>query len=110
MKNKDYKFQSFLWKVRKNNKPGKMWSLSGEYRERLLQLGYVLEPALFRIPTRRLRNYRATNNKLLRELHHASKAKKPSIVRFLSEEEMRILDDRGYRYYPYKYFILRHVK
>lgn len=89
----------------KNN--SKLWNLNWKQYQHFVSEGFLIETVLFKISTRKLKNYSLCNNKLLKELHYAYKNKKRYIVRQLTPEQVQRLQEEGLKVTPFKYHIMK---
>ena len=91
---------------RRNGEREVVWKLNDIQLEYITGvLGYEVTPYLYSIQTRKLKNYGATQCSLLKELHHANKKGKKTIVRTVSYQELKTLEEYGNRYWIEKYKI-----
>lgn len=109
MKDKNYRLVRMKYDLADKKKRGQkavIWRLSREQREYIIEvLHYEVTPYLFKIRTRKLVNYNSCNSPLLKELHHARKRNKDYVIKKLSREQKRQLDDYGIQYQAEKYLI-----
>ena len=109
MKDKQYRLAKLKYQLQERKRNGTryvMWKLNREQVEYIVEsLGYQVTPYLYRIRTRRLKNYKATQSSLLKEIHHANKAGKKTIMKKLSAQQIKVLDQYEIKYWPEKYRI-----
>lgn len=103
MKNSDYQLVRLKWKIQENKNPKKFWSLNITQREYFENLGWEIEVALYKIPTRQLKNYSKTQNSLLKSIHHEYKKGKLYMAKQLNSRELRMLIELGFNVKPLKY-------
>lgn len=95
MKNSAFQYKTLKYKVSQNKNYKKFWSLNQNEREYLERSGYLVRATLFKIPTRKLRNYYNNQSHLLKELHHAYKNGKRYIVKELNATQLKELHENG---------------
>lgn len=109
MKDKQYRLAQLKYQLAdKRNKGVRkvVWKLNRAQWEYVTEvLHYEVTPYLYRIQTKKLICYKATTSSLLKELHHANKRGKRSIVKKLSAQQRRLLDESGIKYWIEKYQI-----
>ena len=81
-----------------------VWRLSQKVKTEV-EKRYIVEDFLYEIRTKCFNDIR-TKDKLIREVHMASKAKKKTICRQLSNMEKEILEKNNVYFRPVKYRIL----
>ena len=82
-----------------------VWRLSSEQQSFIEEdLGLEISPKLYVIRTRKFSRLREKGH-LLKDIHFSCKSGKHTIVRELKAEDMKILDEYGVYYRPYKYAI-----
>ncbi len=109
MKDKQYRLSKLKYQLtdkKRKGVPQVIWKLNRAQKEYVTEvLHHEVIPYLYRIQTRRLKCYKATTNPLLKELHHKNKQGKKTIVKKLSAQERKVLDDNDRKYWPEKYQI-----
>lgn len=80
------------------------WRLTRQQMEYVEQLGYRIEPFLYCVRTKKFYNLKDLHP-LLKSIHYKNKKGKDSVVIRLKSSEMKLLDEYGLSYYPYKYII-----
>lgn len=109
MKNRQYRLAKLKYQLEDKKRNGiryVIWKLNRVQVDYIVEiLRYQVTPYLYRIQTRQLKNYRGTQNSLLKELHHANKEGKKTIVKKLSVQQLKVLDEYGLKYWTEKYRI-----
>lgn len=106
MKDKQYKLSRLKYQLADKKRNGVrevVWKLNHSQLEYITGvLHHQVTPYLYRIQTRKLKNYGATQSSLLKELHHTNKRGKKTIVKKLSHQQLQILDEYGIKYWVEK--------
>lgn len=108
MKNKNFKFKKLKDQLRRYKDSGKkvlIWKLSKDQLNFIETLGYMAEPYLYEIFTKRFNNIYTIKSSLLKDIHYQCKDGKKSFVCKLKKDERKILDEYGVRYRVAKYKI-----
>lgn len=110
MKKENYNMSKLKHSVLANRDPNKLWGLNKEQIEMIEKLGGTVQPVVYRIRTRKLKNqtYYKTKNPLLRELHYANKNGKDYISKKLKPADKNILNEQNIPYYPKKCTVVFH--
>lgn len=93
LKNKNSRDKSFIWK------------LSDEQVDFVRTLGYVVEPYLYAIKTKRFYNVRNLKHQILKEIHYKNKNGRWEYVRPLTDSEKDVLKEYNIKFYVAKYKI-----
>lgn len=109
MKNGQNRLAGLKYHLRSKKAEGKkeiIQKLSGEQLIYIEKLGYQTIPWLYEITTKRFINVKNADSALLKDIHYANKNGKRKIYRTLKRQEIKVLDDRGIYYRPYKFKII----
>lgn len=101
--------KDFEEKVKRNKNYNKIWSLKTKQYNYFISKGFVVEPVLFKIQARKLKNYCLCSDSLLKELHHAYKKGKRYIVKKLSLEQVQQLQENRVKVTPFKYRVKKKI-
>ena len=82
-----------------------IWNLNASTKAIVEDLGYEVEPYLYKVSTRRFANVKGIKNTFLRDLHYSSQKGKKFVVSSLKRADRKVLDDYGIRYEPIKFKI-----
>ncbi len=108
MNNKLYKMSKLknqLLDKKRKNKSNPCWKLNHEQKNYVENtLGFRTTPVIYSITTRSFQNIRQQSS-ILKDIHYAFKRGVPRMVRKLSMDEKKVLDEHSVKYTPYKYVI-----
>ena len=82
-----------------------IWTLNASTKAIIEDLGYSVEPYLYKVPTRKFANIKGIKNTLIKDLHYSYQSGKKFVVSSLKHGDRKILDDYGIRYEPIKFKI-----
>lgn len=102
-----YTFLDKLEAMQKHGKKEVLWTLSQEQLEQIEESGYVVEPYIYKVRTRRFSKCALAHGAgLLKDLHYASKKGKDFLFCKLRKEDFEFLKNNDISYRPLKYRIL----
>ena len=105
MRNNNYQLSRLKHEILKPANRNKHWSLNKAEREFVVyNLGLKVEPSLYRIYTKNIKNIKQITNLLLRDVHFKRK-RMDSFVHELSPKDQEILKSYNVKFQPIKYKI-----
>ena len=87
-----------------------VWTLNASTKAIIEDLGYDVQPYLYKVTTRRFANIKGIKNPFLKDLHYSCQRGKKFVVSSLKHADRKVLDDYGIRYEPIKFKIYLQTK